>query len=381
MPMDELDEIEKKALEEAKSAADLKDRVQALEIAKAITEKRKMMKETEKIDLDAKQASREYKFARTKHWASTLTPLLAVVLTMATLLVQSKQFSDSSKQQSDQFAANAKLQIAANEESQWRDGIKNLSMKDASTTLVSAFGMHSFFDSPNYSTQARNIAATLLPQLDNPDGFDNIFFDLTDTANTANQGHVIAIAKTLFNSQMDLYGINVHANTPALPNFQTLKEMLGDDDPPKFIQADAASRRLAGARAWMLDSASDGLNDIWVSKSASPLGTDLNGVVLENGQFEGLDFSNAILQGGALYNADFKKAKFTGAVFSRKLVANVFLDGADLSGIEEFADSKWQNSNWWKANCISKELLAYLEMNDSSASPENKRAGSSIACH
>lgn len=368
--MDELDIIEKKALEQAMSAANLKDLAQALEIAKAVTEKRKMEKETEKIGLDAKEASVEFKFSRTKYWAAAVTPILAVFLTGVALVLQSQQ-----------FGASAKLQIDANEESQWRDAIKNISFKDPGTTLVSAFGMHSFFDSPRYSTQARTIAATLLPHVDNPDGFDNVFFDLLDTVNTSGQGHVIAMAKTLFNSQMDLYRVNELVNRPTAVNFQTLREMLGDDDPPNFIQANSTSRRQAAASAWMLDSISDGLESLWINKNAMPKGADLGGVVFEHGQFNELDFSNANLQGGALYHADFKDTNFAGATFTRKLVSNVTFDGANLSGVEDFAESKWEYSNWWKAKCISKELLEYLEKNDATADPENKRAGNGISCH
>ena len=368
--MDALDAIERNALEQAMAATDLKDRAQAVEIAKAVSEKRKMIEETKKISLDADEASREKRFARTTHWAATVTPLFAVFLTGAALVLQSQQFS-----------ASAKLQIDANEESQWRDAMKNVSFKDPGATLVSAFGMHSFFDSSRYSTHAQIVAATLLPHVDNPDGFDNIFFDLIDTANTANQAHIIAIAKTLFNSQTDLFRVNVLPNLPKLLDSQTLKEMLGDDDPPGFIQQDAMSRRQAAANAWMLDSASDGLNELWVGKKAMPQSADLSGVVLENGNFGGLDFSNAILQGGALYNADFTSAKFTGAVFRRKLVSDAVLDGADLSGVVDFAESKWERSDWWKARCISQELLDYLEKNDATASPENKQAGNAISCH
>jgi len=368
--MDQLEIIEKKALEQAASATDLRERADAMEIAKSVSEKRKLVEETKKTALEAEEASRERKFARTKHWAATMTPLLAVFLTGAALVLQSQQFS-----------ASARLQINANEESQWHDALQNLSFKDPATALTGAFGMHSFFDSPLYSTQAQVVAAALLPHVDNPDGFDDVFFDLTDTANAGNQAHVIAVAKTLFSSQMDLYRVNVLVNRPTLLDFQTLREMLGDEDPPAFIQGDATSRRQAAASAWMLDSASDGLNDIWTRKSASPQGTDLSGVVLENANFGGLDFSNAVMQGGALYNADFTNAKFAGAVFRRRLVSDVILDGTDLSGVEDFAESKWERSDWWRAKCISKELLDYLEKNDATASPENKQAGNAISCH
>lgn len=369
--MGELDIIEKKALEQAAAAQTQKERAEALEIAKAITETRKLMKETEKIELDAKEVSREYKFGRTQHWASMLTPLLAVALTAYTLYNQTQQFKET-----------AKLQADGNEESEWRDAIKNLSMKDARTTLLGAFSMHGFFNSPHHANQARTIAATMLPHVDISDGFDNIFFDILDNTNTSNQVHIVAIGKTLFNLQLDLYHVNVLANRPAQLDFQTLREMLGDDDPPDFISKDSASRLEAGARAWMLDSVSDGLSNLWMNnRVAAPRGLDLGGVVFEDSQFNGLDFSNTNLQGGALFNADFKRANFAGATFTRKLVSNVTLDQADLSGVKNFEESKWENANWWKAKCISRELLEYLEKNDATASPQNKQEGNAISCH
>lgn len=369
--MDELGIIEKKALEQAAAAQTQKELAEALETAKTIAETRKLMEETEKVHLDATEVSREYKFGRAQHWASMLTPLLAVAMTAYTLYNQTQQFRET-----------AKLQTDGNEESEWRDAVKNLSMKDPRTTLLGAFSMHGFFNSPSHANQARTIAATLLPHVDISDGFDNIFFDILDTANTSNQVHVVAIGKTLFNLQMDLFRVNVLANRPSQVDFQTLREMLGDDDPPDFISKDSTSRLEAGARAWMLDSVSDGLSSLWVNnKVTAPRGLDLGGVVFEDGQFDDLDFSNTNLQGGAFFNADFKRANFAGATFTRKLVSNVTLDRADLSGVKNFEESKWENANWWKAKCISRELLEYLEKNDATASPENKQEGNAISCH
>ena len=241
--MDELDAIEKKALEQAVASDDLEVRRKAMEIATAVSEKRKLMMETTKILLDTKEASLEYKFGRTKYWASTLTPLFAVLLTGAALLAQTWQYQSS-----------AKLQVDVSEESQWRDAIKNVSMKDTGTTLISAFAMRTFFDSPHYSVQARTVAATPLPHVDNPDGFDNVLFDMLYDNSKSNQSHIVAVAKTLFNSQLDLYRVSVLANQPVKLEFGTLREILGDDDPPIFIQQDIASRKQAVAAAWMLDS-------------------------------------------------------------------------------------------------------------------------------
>jgi hypothetical protein len=367
--VDELSAIEKKALEQAAASDDLEVRRKAMEIANAVSEKRKVMTETAKLLLDTKEASRESKFGRTRYWAGTLTPLLAVFLTGATLLMQTWQYQSS-----------AKLQVDANEDSQWRDAIKNVSMRDTGTTLISAFAMRTFFDSSHYSLQARTVAATLLPHVDNPDGFDNVFFDMLDDNSKPNQAHIVAIAKTIFNSQLDLYHVNVLASQPVKLEFATLKEILGEDDPPTFIQQDPASRKQAVASAWMLDSVSDGLHDLWVSKNGTPQGMDLGGVVLEFGQFDGLDFSRTNLRGGALYHSDFKGVNFTGASFTRKLISNVTLDGADLKGVTDFEESRWEYTNWWKAKCLSPELLAYLEKNDSTATLQNRHEAHSVLC-
>lgn len=130
----------------------------------------------------------------------------------------------------------------------------------------------------------------------------------------------------------------------------------------------------------MLDSISDGLNGIRMNKNAVPKGTDLDGVIFRTWPVQWVDFSNANLQGGALYHADFKRTNFAGATLTTKLVSNVTLDGTNPSGVEDFAESKWRYSKWWKAKCISKELLQYLEQNDATTGPENKREANAISC-
>ena len=109
-PTDELDEIEKKAIARAASTEDWKKRSEALEIVRTVTERRKMLKEMKKIELDAQDAVQEQKFGRAKFWASAMTPLLAVALTGAALLLQTAQFR-------------------AGEETQWRDAVNRISLK------------------------------------------------------------------------------------------------------------------------------------------------------------------------------------------------------------------------------------------------------------
>jgi len=363
----DLDTIEKKALEQAVSLDDLESRAKAFEIAKAVSETRKLRSETEKITSDAEGASLERKSAKTRYYVTIGTTISAAVLAALTLGFQISQLVSTIKLQTD--AQN--LQIEANEESQWRDAVKTLS--NPGTPLASAFEMSSFFYSKHHSMQARNIAATLLPTLDNADAFDTVLFDMLDYDDASNGRHIVAISRTVFRSQLDLYRINVGMKQQLGLDFPTLNKILGDDEPPEFIQQDATSRKRASTAAWMLDSVSGALLDLWVTKKATP-GKDLGEVVLENGKFDGLDFSHIDLRGGAFYNASFKGASFVGADFRRRLISNADLGQADLSGVVSLAESKWEVTNWWEAKCLSQQLFDYLENNDVTATPENKRA-------
>lgn len=56
------------------------------------------------------------------------------------------------------------------------------------------------------------------------------------------------------------------------------------------------------------------------------------------------------------------------------------LDGADLTGVTDFAESQWEYADWWKAKCLSAQLLAYLEKNDGTATLQNKREAHSVIC-
>jgi len=371
---DALDTIEKRAVEQAESSQDPDFTAKALDIAKTVSEMRKLRSETEKITLDANEASREHKAAATRYYMTILTTTSAVALAAATLGFQIWQQRSNTELQTD----TQKLQIDANEDSQWRDTVKTLN--SPGTTLVSAFEMGSFFYSKHHSMQARNIAATLLPTLDNPDAFDTVLFDMLDYDDASNGRHIIAISRTVFNSQLDLYGINVGMKQPLRLDFPTLKKILGDDEPPNFISQDVASRKRASVAPWMLDSVSAALLDLWLTKKATP-GKDLGGIVLENGNFNGLDFSHIDLKGGAFYNATFTGANFAGTDFTRRLISHANVAGADLSGVVDFSESKWELTNWWDAKCLSEVLLHYLENNDATASSENKAKAHAISCH
>jgi hypothetical protein len=108
-----------------------------LEIAKAVAERKKAIAEAEKSGLDAKNASLELRFQKTRFWATTLTPVLAVVITAVTLVV-------TVAVQTWQFRRTTDSQRDASEDSQWRDALGKVSFADSNSALAASFAMQGF---------------------------------------------------------------------------------------------------------------------------------------------------------------------------------------------------------------------------------------------
>jgi hypothetical protein len=103
-------------------------------------------------------------------------------------------------------------------------------------------------------------------------------------------------------------------------------------------------------------------------KRTTPARQNLADVVLEDDTFDNLDFSDADLRTAILYKASFKNCIFRGANFKDTLVQDVWLDGADRSGVTRVSGSVWQGTTyWWDAKCVSPERLEYLMGNDPSS--------------
>jgi hypothetical protein len=174
----EPDGIEEAALKHAAEAADPDVQLKYLEIANAAGERRKARLETRKLKFEARNAAIDSRFARTRFWASTITPLLALVVTgitfVVTVQIQSKQFKATTKAQSAQFQTTADSQRDANEDAQWKDALGKVSFKDSESALVGALAMEGFFGKGRYQDQARSIAAASLPMVSNVAAFDQI---------------------------------------------------------------------------------------------------------------------------------------------------------------------------------------------------------------
>ncbi len=90
-------------------------------------------------------------------------------------------------------------------------------------------------------------------------------------------------------------------------------------------------------------------------RKLSPKGYVLTGTVLENGDFDNLDFSGSHLDFGILYNATFRNVHFERATMKDLFVRHVNLEGVDFSGVTVVEGSRWEDTNWWRARCVPRE--------------------------
>src|SRR5258707_15585844 len=101
--MDRTPDMEDAALQRAAASTDPDVQLKFLQIAKALSERRKDNLESEKIQFEAQNAATECKFGRTRFWASTITPILALIITGFTFVL-------TVKSQSNQFDATMRNQ-------------------------------------------------------------------------------------------------------------------------------------------------------------------------------------------------------------------------------------------------------------------------------
>jgi hypothetical protein len=275
-------------------------------------------------------------------WATALTLFLALV----TLYFQNKQFLKSEDRQR-----------ASEEDAQWREAMKVVSFNDPSRALAAAIWMESFFDSPSprYRRLSRHVAASLLPEVDNVAGFDNVLTDLVTHTDLENQHDIIVIAQGVADNQWRRYG--PRPDDPIKFRLAAREVLSGS---PRVGRGSTIDAKAFSAGTWQIDTASHALWQIWAERKIPiPKGERLGDIVLENtrkGQSFSADFTDVTLDNVVLSNASFRGANLTRATLTNVTI----LDGVDLSEII-FSDSHWNDTNWWDAQNISQDLCTYLQ--------------------
>ena len=273
---------------------------------------------------------------------TSITALLAVLLTAMTLNNQTKESVERRE---------------AAEDSQWTEAMKQISLKDASVQ-TGIFGIQGFFDSRRHGIQAREVASALLPLTDNKDTFEIVLKGLVQHTDANNQRDLIGIAKTVAYNAWDVFNGLKTSNVPSGCPVDDLVSFLNSID--RCYQFKDGEELSIAKRSWLysweIDSMSDALGKLWQkgSPGVSPSNLNLSAIILENtGNLKGLNFSNSHLEGAVIHLCDLSGANFDRAQFQ----------GAIFHQVQKFEGSTWKEANWWDAHSISCSLSKHLAKN------------------
>jgi hypothetical protein len=237
-----------------------------------------------------------------------LTPLLTVLITaVGIVFTLCFQFYQTREQAFEK------------EDSDWRAALQKVSM-DESSSAIGAFEMQSFLGTSKYHTQARSIAAAILPAVRNRYEFDVALGNLLDDTNAQNQTDIITVAYNLSNSIRASYAAAVRkATTPTQPVQITLQQFILDPETLLNDDTDSSQLDTAETQAWELDSVIHGLSSLWPRSGrrahtgkglALPKHADLQGIIFLNADVTGVDFTRAAMDGsyfiGTCVTADAK---------------------------------------------------------------------------
>jgi uncharacterized protein YjbI with pentapeptide repeats len=359
------------------------DRFSALEaavldeevIAESTPNEKAKLAETLKNLADARNS---HEVLRLKRSQFRTTAIAAWILLLAIIGAALITISEHRKQ-SERLAA---LERDSKEDAQWREALSLVSFRDPWASQTGAFAMQGFFGSRQYAAEARAIAALLLTNVSNVYAFDQVMSRMgpphTDRKNYQDLTSIAQMLGLDLRARFHIGGAASKKNTPFLmESVSAVKANPKDVDRDKDQQARAA--------AWELDTTSRTLRSIWTDKDPqkrlSPAGWSLSGAVLENANFDGLDFTATDFSFGILFNASFKGVLFNQAMLKDAYLRKVALDGADFSGITVFSGSRWEDSNWWGAKCVPQPLLDYLLKADPHPLPPEAKSKLVSNCH
>jgi Pentapeptide repeats (8 copies) len=344
-------------------------------IAESTPNEKAKLAETLKNVADARSSNELVRIKRSQLRTTAFAAWIAIIGVVALAFVSISE----QRKQSERLAV---LQREANEDAQWREALKSVSFRDPASSQMGVLAMQGFFGSPQYSSQARSIAALLLPNVSNVYAFDEVLSTMGPPhTDRGNYHHLTGIAQMLGFDQRAKFHISGAASKKNTP---FLMESLGAIKAnPKDLDRDKDQQTRVAA--WELDTVSHTLRSVWTDKDPqkrlSPSGWQLSGAVLENASFDGLDFTETDFSFGILFNSSFKRTHFDGATLKDTYLRKVALDDADFSGVKVYSGSKWEDSNWWDAKCIPQPLLDYLLEADSHPVTEETKSKLVATCH
>ncbi len=295
--------------------------------------------EAEKVETEIANATKVARFEKLKFWIPIIVSLVSTGALVATVAFQVFQFRE-----------NTRLTKEAAEDTQWREALRSAKETKGPEGAFGVTLLKSFFDSNRYAKASREVATQILGHMGDEDVFNLAFPEIMARTAWWNVGDVAMISKELQGAYRSVDG-----------DFQRLaehRENLKRNGPPE----QAGQRLKSTDRQFdLLTHEKETFNNEIVRVSAAVVRllrlpqtqhrSNEYEFVLSGLQFIAEDLSNLDFHDALLRGTVFNKCDVTGSDFG-ELTEN------------EFEDSNWDGTAWWRAKKISPELLKYLTSDD-----------------
>jgi hypothetical protein len=269
----------------------------------------KALAEAEKLELDTKESAKKARSESARFWIPIFAPLLSAAALVATFLFQIQQAK------------------ATGEDTAWREALnRGRSTQGPEGTFFLTL-MKGFFDSERYAKPAREISVNILGHMADPDAFKVLFPDVMRRTTWENVNDICRIGSFLNKAYQKI------PPTDQAPKPDTVREMTSGKLSAKTLDTNFSQEIALTGRS---------LASFMRSHSPRPRNTRLE---LSDFQFgsvnlDGLDFSQANVHGAAFFRCTVNDGLFR--------------------GINDFEDSDWEGTPWWRAREIDPRLLDYL---------------------
>ncbi len=300
----------------------------------------------EKLELESSNLKRTMRSESARFWVPVIATFVSSAALVGTLFSQIRQFKE-----------NTRLQTEASEDTQYREALKSIENPERIHGAIGIPLLKSFFDSPRYGSQAREVALNVMVGMVDQESFRSFFDPIAERTDWSNYRPVVRLEAALYEQW-----VGWHSDLDKLEKYEegTQKKTSQSEARPEKIPyqgPEPAIKKGTGPpiplsevkhmkeqkekELWYCE---DFLIQFLRKKRAPNQTIDLSGaspVYLGGKDLTGLDLRGAILS-----DAVFDESK---------------LDGADLSDVSQYEQSSWGSVAWWRAAKISSPLVKYLK--------------------
>jgi hypothetical protein len=357
-----LERLRQTALDRAAASGTLEDMDKAASISKSIAEAEQALDSLASARRQARQ-----------QWISAIATVLIPVVSLLALFVafyfHLQQLRETRQQNNAQLDATRR----ENEDREWRDLLS--SMRGPTETFDSdvtiAPRLSSFFASPRYGGQAKDISIHLMGRLTNATGFKDLYRVVFADLNADSFNKLLdvdrSLGETRNNIETECSNLSHQYKLPDVENYgictlntsvNELNKTLGAPLPQRAIQLRQA---LSAVYANMYLVSGPIVSYLQRNNAVPPLpeqslSPDLPIPAGESATFP--DLTGVSIFNTTLASVDFRNISIDGTEFS-----HIDFTGADLRA-KHYAGVEFITSNWWDAHAIDQNLLDFLIENE-----------------